>query len=420
MSEISASPFLAESPGTLQAPSSEEPNPAQRAEYLAPSSGSEPELLAPVGEPAIEEGEVFSAPAAQLAETPSPFVTGQQSPEQSLVTPAEWAGESEAERVDEARRLDPPQPATLAESPPAFAAGIGEQGLFGASAEEFAYEEGEGFFDRATATIRDVVDALKTRARIANGVRDPAQLTNLIFFERHPARGGRDLTPGEPDFAALAAEWRAIRDTIVRPALQAATSPAPPVPPPQATAVWPTQPLPPDANERFRVALRALRDKISASGDARAWRYNCWLSKLEAGADDRVIEWHRICPRTTGAIGAAYIVGPCDLSAGSGVDQAALEAAVKSVQDVEPANQGLNFITFMRTEILFDNEMTSESLHLENFRRFHDDVGRAVDKLGKWANNPMGGSSAMPPAYVSIKDWIGARQRDPQSVYSCM
>ena len=49
----------------------------------------------------------------------------------------------------------------------------------------------------------------------------------------------------------------------------------------------------------------------------------------------------------------------------------------------------------------------------------HDMVVMAIDKLDKWANNPMGGSSAMAKEYVSIKDWIGRRQRDPKSVYSC-
>jgi hypothetical protein len=56
------------------------------------------------------------------------------------------------------------------------------------------------------------------------------------------------------------------------------------------------------------------------------------------------------------------------------------------------------------------------SLPLENLRALHDEVIKAIDKLDKWANSPTGGSSAMPSAYVSIKDWIGTRQRDPKSV----
>lgn len=196
--------------------------------------------------------------------------------------------------------------------------------------------------------------------------------------------------------------------------------------PPRITAsppplpVWPHQPLPGNSKARFEAALDTLGQKMKASQEPRINRFRCWVSKLKAGGDDRVIQWHRICPRTTGAIGAAYVVGPCDLTAGPGVDQVALEAAIKSVQDLENANRRLRFITHMRSEILFTSEMTSENLHLENFRRFHDEVGRTIDKLDKWASSQMGGSSAMPPAYVSIKDWIRRRQRDPSSVYSCL
>jgi hypothetical protein len=157
-------------------------------------------------------------------------------------------------------------------------------------------------------------------------------------------------------------------------------------------------PLPANAEQRFRVALTALELKAQASTDARAWRYRCWLSKLKAGADDRVIKWHRICPGTSAAIGAA----------------------ITSVDDVEKANSRLRFITHLRSDIVFAHEMIGDSLHLESFRMVHDEVTQALGKLDLWAHNPMGGSSAMPRAYIAIKDWIGRRQRDPNSVYSCM
>jgi hypothetical protein len=198
---------------------------------------------------------------------------------------------------------------------------------------------------------------------------------------------------------------------------RAAASPVPPTPP---AWVDTAAPLAADAEKRFHAALKALELKAQASTDARAWRYRCWLAKLKAGADDRVIKWHRICPRTSGAIGAALIVGPCDITAGPAVDQAELEAAITSVDDVEAANLRLRFMTHLRSDILFTQEMVGESVQLESLRMLHDEVSRAVGKLAIWANNPMGGSSAMPPAYVAIKDWIARRQRDLNSVYSCM
>ena len=66
-----------------------------------------------------------------------------------------------------------------------------------------SFEEAEGFFGTATTAIRNGWDAIRTRARIANGVVDENQLTNLVFFDRHPNRAGRELSPSEPDFAAL-------------------------------------------------------------------------------------------------------------------------------------------------------------------------------------------------------------------------
>jgi hypothetical protein len=133
--------------------------------------------------------------------------------------------------------------------------------------------------------------------------------------------------------------------------------------------------------------------------------------------DDRVVRWGQICPITTGAIGAAYMVGPCDLMMGTPVKQQDIQTTIRSIADVDTKGPALGIITFIKADIVVSEEMTS--LPLENLRMMHDDVQAAIDKLDKWANNPMGGSSAMPTAYVSIKDWIGKRQRDPRSVYSC-
>lgn len=55
---------------------------------------------------------------------------------------------------------------------------------------------------------------------LAGGERNENTLTDLIFFERHPERGGRSLRTDERD---LVREWLQIRDTLVRPALRALT-----------------------------------------------------------------------------------------------------------------------------------------------------------------------------------------------------
>ena len=269
----------------------------------------------------------------------------------------------------------------------------------------------------AGSPLRSVVGLAEALFAFAGGERNADRLTNVAFYARHPERGGRPIARGE---VQLAQEWLWIRDRVMRPALQrAAAAPALATPAPPAF-VNEAEPLPANATGRFSVALAELERQIAASTDPRTWRYRCWLGKLKAGGDDRVITWHRICPRTSGALGAAYVVGPCDITAGSAVDQTQLEAAIHAIADVEPANRRLQFITYMRSDLLVSYELAEVKLLLENFRSLHDEVVLALDNLDKWANSPMGGSSAMPPAYVALKDWIGSRQRDPSSVYSCL
>jgi hypothetical protein len=75
------------------------------------------------------------------------------------------------------------------------------------------------------------------------GQRDPDVLTNMVFFHRHPERGGRKLAGNEPGFPALSREWLTIRDVIVRPALGSPRGPAAPAEAGQAAAGLPRGPL---------------------------------------------------------------------------------------------------------------------------------------------------------------------------------
>jgi hypothetical protein len=71
------------------------------------------------------------------------------------------------------------------------------------------------------------------------GQRDVNALTNLVFFHRHRERNGRPLARDEPGYPALSREWIAIRNTIVRPALEKPRQAAP-----AATGQAPTGLLP--------------------------------------------------------------------------------------------------------------------------------------------------------------------------------
>lgn len=201
------------------------------------------------------------------------------------------------------------------------------------------------------------------------------------------------------------------------PAPAAPVAPAP-APAPAPALVWGTRPLPASETSRFTAALRQVEGLVAKATDDRKWRYQCWIDKLKTpDVDDRVIEWGRVCPAKTGATGAAYIVGPCDLSWGTPVSQDDIFTHIKTVADVESNGGDIGIITHLKSDLVVAVEMTA--LPLENFRTTHDMVVMAIDKFGKWANNPMGGSSAMPKGYVAIKDWIGRQQRNPKSVYSC-
>src|SRR5215510_107641 len=61
------------------------------------------------------------------------------------------------------------------------------------------------------------VDAVKLA--MAEGIRSGNELSDLIFFRRHPERRGRSISSGEPRFVPLSREWLDIHDGIVRPVL---------------------------------------------------------------------------------------------------------------------------------------------------------------------------------------------------------
>jgi len=189
------------------------------------------------------------------------------------------------------------------------------------------------------------------------------------------------------------------------------------VAPTKSTAV-PWEPLPLDAKDRFNKALDALEQKVNGVQDPQNWRYKCWIKKLRAGADDRVIQWSRIYPLTSGPIGGAFVIGRHNMGDGTPVDQRQLEALIQSV-GVLRANELLEFITYTRSAILSNYELSGDTLQMEDFRRFYNGVIEAIDNLNRWANSQSGGSIAMPRAYLSLKDWITQQQRNPSSIYSC-
>jgi hypothetical protein len=76
---------------------------------------------------------------------------------------------------------------------------------------------------QAALRARRETDAVKLAIR--NGIRSENELSDLVFFSRHPERNGRYISSTEPGYSTLSREWLDIRDRIVRPALSAPPGP---------------------------------------------------------------------------------------------------------------------------------------------------------------------------------------------------
>src|SRR5262249_18006099 len=77
---------------------------------------------------------------------------------------------------------------------------------------------------RLAESVRQGSISLQVAIAIVSGQRDANQLTNMIFYARHP-----ELPPGykiQPYERPLAREWQEIRGQIVQPLLGAPTGPA--------------------------------------------------------------------------------------------------------------------------------------------------------------------------------------------------
>lgn len=85
------------------------------------------------------------------------------------------------------------------------------------------------FPESVLKALRSGLESTAIRLAAAFGLRDENRLSSLVFYTRHPERGGRPLQKGEPGFQELSREWLDIRDRLVRPILagKPATPPAP-------------------------------------------------------------------------------------------------------------------------------------------------------------------------------------------------
>jgi GH25 family lysozyme M1 (1,4-beta-N-acetylmuramidase) len=84
--------------------------------------------------------------------------------------------------------------------------------------EELTYEisQRSSKADQVRHLLRSGRPDLAVSEAFAHGLADVNQLTNMVFYARHPQLGGRSILPHE---RALAREWMRIRNSVVRPAI---------------------------------------------------------------------------------------------------------------------------------------------------------------------------------------------------------
>jgi len=154
----------------------------------------------------------FEAPESAYEEAPS-FAGPFEAPESAYEEAPSFAGPFEA-----------PESASVRMTAPTLVGpgdSVAQRGMGGGEDEMVLLREAESIFEKAAGVARNAGDFVKTKGRIQGGILDENELTNLVFWDRHPSRAGQKLKREDPEFKTLSAEWIAIRDRIVRPALSA-------------------------------------------------------------------------------------------------------------------------------------------------------------------------------------------------------
>ena len=162
----------------------------------------------------------------------------------------------------------------------------GRYATFEAAEEmEFSFS---GFPQSVLNALRSGRESTAVKLAIALGYRNENELTDLVFFTRHPERNGRALSRNEPNYRELSAEWLAIRNSLVQPLL---ASPAPPSTPPTPA------PLPSyTCSVQWPLArVAALRKNIVSIAMAAWSQWNKGqLKEWDPRAFDRLVEYWQV------------------------------------------------------------------------------------------------------------------------------
>jgi hypothetical protein len=178
------------------------------------------------------------------------------------------------------------------------------------------------------------LDHAAVHGLMAMGVRDEKDLTNLLFWARHPESALRRIEPGQ---TALAAEWVQIRNTIVRPILRAGDEKD------DRGKTGPTEPAGDDKTEPASDGIGA--DRLGDYGDPAATRFRreVYASQLERARKtkeffpglppaelDTVEDSHRMHVDAAGDARSLFAAARAELAS----DRAAGDAAALTVSSI--------------------------------------------------------------------------------------
>ena len=118
-------------------------------------------------------------------------------------------------------------------------------------AETVVQRDGAWNLDDALARLRSAGVRVGVTVLVEAGYRDENQLTNLVFWTRHPEMVGRSI---DPALRELVRDWLDARDTVVRPALARRH----PATPPPGSPRRPDGPTPAPSSQRSDVSSEQL------------------------------------------------------------------------------------------------------------------------------------------------------------------
>jgi hypothetical protein len=179
-------------------------------------------------------------------------------------------------------------------------------------------------------------------------------------------------------------------------------------------AVVAEQPVPPALRQQADEAVAYFGQHLAGKTPEQTKLLRCFTERLrKPDADDRLIPWTRICPRS----GPSQAV--CEATA---TDEAQLAARIRGVADVEGANAGLErkFILHLASELLAMKLYFPVVLYEGGVLELYAARLVSLADDARLAHEELRARAEQKPHYRALLEWVEQRQKDARSVYGCL